>query len=150
MGCSSSTRPAERRGEGRATQGEGGERQRVRQDRPAEVGQHGVGIRRPHVPTPYRPCAATSPLLPTVRFSRFGFFPLHLPPSFPFSVLALLAVAIIFPFRFHARHWLWIRLGLEAAVGQTITRTTDEADLFILSTFFSQEKSGQKENCEEL
>ena len=39
--------------------------------------------------------------------------------------------AIIFPFRFHARHWLWIRLGLEAAVGQTITRTTDEANLFI-------------------
>ena len=38
---------------------------------------------------------------------------------------------IIFPFRFHARHWLWIRLGLEAAVGQTITRTTDEANLFI-------------------
>ena len=26
---------------------------------------------------------------------------------------------IIFPFRFHARHWLWIRLGLKAAVGQT-------------------------------
>jgi hypothetical protein len=39
--------------------------------------------------------------------------------------------AIIFPFRFHARHWLWIRLGLKAAVGQTITRTTDEANLFI-------------------
>ena len=38
---------------------------------------------------------------------------------------------IIFPFRFHARHWLWIRLGLKAAVGQTITRTTDEANLFI-------------------
>ena len=38
-------------------------------------------------------------------------------------------VVIIFPFRsmFHARHWLWIR----AAVGQTITRTTDEANLFI-------------------
>jgi len=32
---------------------------------------------------------------------------------------------------FHARHWLWIRLGLKAAVGQTITRTTDEANLFI-------------------
>ena len=38
---------------------------------------------------------------------------------------------IIFPCRFHARHWLWIRLGLEAAAGQTITRTTDEANLFI-------------------
>ena len=37
---------------------------------------------------------------------------------------------------FHARHWLWIRLillGLKAAVilGQTITPTTDEANLFI-------------------
>jgi hypothetical protein len=32
---------------------------------------------------------------------------------------------------FHARHWLWIRLELKAAVGQTITRTTDEANLFI-------------------
>ena len=38
---------------------------------------------------------------------------------------------IIFPFRSHARHWLWIRLGLKAAVGQTTTRTTDEANLFI-------------------
>ena len=32
---------------------------------------------------------------------------------------------------FHARHWLWTRLGLKAAVGQTITPTTDEANLFI-------------------
>jgi hypothetical protein len=40
--------------------------------------------------------------------------------------------AIIFPFHFHARHWLWIRLGLVAAAGQTITRTTDEANLFHL------------------
>jgi hypothetical protein len=27
--------------------------------------------------------------------------------------------------------YAWIRLGLKAAVGQTITRTTDEANLFI-------------------
>jgi hypothetical protein len=32
---------------------------------------------------------------------------------------------------FHAQHWLWIRFGLKAAVGQTITPTTDEANLFI-------------------
>ena len=64
-------------------------------------------------------------------------------PSFFFHPAALLRfpqtskrcfptpATIIFPFRFHARHWLWIRLGLKAAVGQTITRTTDEANLFI-------------------
>ena len=34
---------------------------------------------------------------------------------------------------FHARRWLWIRLGLEAAVGQTITWTTDEAKISLFT-----------------
>ena len=124
---------AERRGQSDAWGG--GERLRVWQ---GKVG--GSGAERRRLTSPTRPYSAFCPRvashhLPTVRFSRFGFFfPLHClppPPSYPFSVLAPLAVAIIFPCRFHARHWLWIRLGLEAAAGQTITRTTDEANLFI-------------------
>ena len=52
---------------------------------------------------------------------------------FPQNVEALLSHPCYYylSIPFHARHWLWIRLGLKAAVGQTITRTTDEANLFI-------------------
>jgi hypothetical protein len=65
---------------------------------------------------------------------------LPLPPPHPAALLRffkrrsaafppLLGYYLSIPF--HARHWLWIQLGLKAAVGQTITRTTDEANLFI-------------------
>jgi hypothetical protein len=53
---------------------------------------------------------------------------------------------IIFPFRFRARHWLWIRLsvlGLEAAAGQTITRMTDEEQISFLRLYRRQSGLGR-------
>ena len=134
MGCSSSTRQVERSGAGRVTHGEGASGYARGKERLAEVGQNGAALRRPHVPTPRFARAllpTTFPLCVSHALGSSSHCTAFPPPSYPFSVLAPLAVAIIFPCRFHARHWLWIRLGLEAAAGQTITRTTDEANLFI-------------------
>ena len=134
LGCSSSTRQVERSGAGRVTHGEGASGYACGKERLAEVGQNGVALRRPHVPTPRLPARCFPPPSHCAFLTLWVLLPIALPsppPSYPFSVLAPLAVAIIFPCRFHARHWLWIRLGLEAAAGQTITRTTDEANLFI-------------------
>ena len=129
-----STRQAERSGAGRVTHGEGASGYARGKERLAEVGQNGAALRRPHVPTPRFARAllpTTFPLCVSHALGSSSHCTAFPPPSYPFSVLAPLAVAIIFPCRFHARHWLWIRLGLEAAAGQTITRTTDEANLFI-------------------
>ena len=75
-----------------------------------------------------------APLLTGDESTAFRFF---FPPcsasTFSSNVEALLSHPCYYylSIPFHARHWLWIRLGLKAAVGQTITRTTDEANLFI-------------------
>jgi hypothetical protein len=75
------------------------------------------------------PQAHPRPLASAQVHQAHVFFSRH-----PGAVLALAAVigaaaASAPPYT----HWFWIRLGLEATVEQTTTRTTDEANLFIRS-----------------